>query len=1031
VDGTTANVSDYYCANVNGGGSPYTCPANGAFVEVTQYLGAPVNGTSVQNAPTTLVFYDALGRVIAQDVQAFDGNWNQVDTEYDSNGYVVVKSRPYETSLSTAQCPQGAVCTTLENDILGRVQMASYPNDKGGTSATGYQYEGLTTVVTNDLGQSTTTTRNVQGLVANVTDANNQTTSYSWDAFGDLLSVGTPKHANQLVNTYDVRGRKATSTDLDMGYWQYGYDSLGELITQISPVENNNGQSTTLGYDRLDRLESRTEPDMSANWYYDQAANGVGLPYQATCQGSACAGAAGGQTYVRTYHYDGFSRPSKLTTDYPALGTFTASESYDGTNGGTGTERLTTVTTFSGFQYTNGYNGVGYLDQITDANSNAVYWTANAMDASGNLTQETAGNGVSTYRTFWSESGRVEQIEAESSGAPPGGQPATIANLSYDWDTIGNLTSRNDTVNGVAENFCYLDNADGTANVLNRLSNYSVGSADASCTDGSLVKSIAYDNDGNIAQKSDIGGYSYGQGSAGPHALTSIATDAGVLVDGVANPNLVYDPDGNMVCVNAGSGCAGAARSYSWTSFDMAETVTQGASSATLAYDPEHNRGSQTDAGTGNVTWYFRNPAAGSASELLAGTTSTWRDYLVAYREIVAERFDTGGTPTVYYFVADHLASTAALTDANETQKEYDSYDAWGKRRNANGTDQPNCLSMHPQSFTLRGFTAQEEMDNFCLVNLNARLYDPALGRMLSADPTVPYPMSGQSFNRYSYVENNPLALVDPSGYAAGCPDDPTACAKIVCIECMDGNMPCWGCSGQGVWGVNSNGVVIGAEFAGWAFTNPQAFGAELAAFGVSSSLLASAGVIEIGGSGGGGSLGAGLGGAYAWLNGSGNSCSPGSGTACEGVPNGWGATSIGTATGVTITGPSQSLIIPGWGGPSFEQLGNSLQSMLNSPAGMQAVNDLIGFSKNAEQIGQIASRAGATGAIAGVATADPALFTAGVVLGGSGVVVTQIGSAAGLLGGGLQSVQQGSWAPFATSLIDFIEPDLNFSPLW
>ncbi|HEY3937924.1 MAG TPA: hypothetical protein VGL97_10865, partial [Bryobacteraceae bacterium] len=59
--------------------------------------------------------------------------------------------------------------------------------------------------------------------------------------------------------------------------------------------------------------------------------------------------------------------------------------------------------------------------------------------------------------------------------------------------------------------------------------------------------------------------------------------------------------------------------------------------------------------------------------------------------------------------------------------------DAWGNRRNASGTDYPTgCLTFHPGSLTLRGFTGQEEMDNLCLVNLNAdslgsELYLPAI----------------------------------------------------------------------------------------------------------------------------------------------------------------------------------------------------------------------------------------------------------------------------------------------------------------
>ncbi len=48
---------------------------------------------------------------------------------------------------------------------------------------------------------------------------------------------------------------------------------------------------------------------------------------------------------------------------------------------------------------------------------------------------------------------------------------------------------------------------------------------------------------------------------------------------------------------------------------------------------------------------------------------------------------------------------------------------------------------------------------------MKGRVYDPSIGRFLSADPHIQAPGNLQSFNRYSYVVNNPLSLVDPSGY--------------------------------------------------------------------------------------------------------------------------------------------------------------------------------------------------------------------------------------------------------------------------
>ena len=51
------------------------------------------------------------------------------------------------------------------------------------------------------------------------------------------------------------------------------------------------------------------------------------------------------------------------------------------------------------------------------------------------------------------------------------------------------------------------------------------------------------------------------------------------------------------------------------------------------------------------------------------------------------------------------------------------------------------------------------------IIHMNGRIYDPQLGRMLQADPFIQAPGNTQSYNRYSYVLNNPLAYNDPSGY--------------------------------------------------------------------------------------------------------------------------------------------------------------------------------------------------------------------------------------------------------------------------
>jgi RHS repeat-associated protein len=105
----------------------------------------------------------------------------------------------------------------------------------------------------------------------------------------------------------------------------------------------------------------------------------------------------------------------------------------------------------------------------------------------------------------------------------------------------------------------------------------------------------------------------------------------------------------------------------------------------------------------------------------------------------------------------------AVITNEAGAVVERLAYDAWGKRRFPNGADDP---AGSIESQTTRGFTGHEQLDDVALVHMNGRVYDPLVGRMISADPTVPDPLNAQAWNRYSYVGNDPLAFTDPSGFS-------------------------------------------------------------------------------------------------------------------------------------------------------------------------------------------------------------------------------------------------------------------------
>jgi RHS repeat-associated protein len=236
--------------------------------------------------------------------------------------------------------------------------------------------------------------------------------------------------------------------------------------------------------------------------------------------------------------------------------------------------------------------------------------------------------------------------------------------------------------------------------------------------------------------------------SALPHAVMSISGST-------LSTTYSYDPNGNQT--------AGLGRNVTWTSYNMPASITQGTLTVSFQHDDNHQRIAQvTPSGT---TLYIN--AFGVSAELFGAGTSaaSWTDYLSVGNARVGMRVlnVTAQTVSTRYFHTDHLGSVSVITDENAVVQERLSYDAWGKRRFASGADDPTGSIT---SQTTRGFTGEEELGTVGLVHLNGRVYDPMVGRMISADPTVPDPMNAQAWNRYSYVGNDPLTFTDPSGFS-------------------------------------------------------------------------------------------------------------------------------------------------------------------------------------------------------------------------------------------------------------------------
>jgi len=120
----------------------------------------------------------------------------------------------------------------------------------------------------------------------------------------------------------------------------------------------------------------------------------------------------------------------------------------------------------------------------------------------------------------------------------------------------------------------------------------------------------------------------------------------------------------------------------------------------------------------------------------------------------------SGNEFKMYYTYTDNLGSITTITDEDGNIVQSNRFGAWGEPMDYTG----NGTSNMQHDITDRGYTGHEHLTEFRLINMNGRLYDPQLGRMLSPDNYLQSPDNTQNFNRYSYVLNNPLKYTDPSG---------------------------------------------------------------------------------------------------------------------------------------------------------------------------------------------------------------------------------------------------------------------------
>ena len=682
---------------------------------------------------------------------------------------------------------------------------------------------------------------NKYGKPCTVTDYHNNITSYSYDSWGNLISVSRPDGSVEQTSmawdfygfynvTETASGKPETVVRYDAlnrevrrgvkrfdGQWQYvnkEYDVSGNMARESLPYRGTTPSYwNTYTYDHNNRQIVYSEASgRTTTWAYSGTSTttvkeGITSIITKDVSGNVVSAEDGGGTIAYTLRDDG--QPSKITAPGNVETVFTydnygrrtgvvdpsagvRTDSYvwnsDGSSAQTHTSPNGAITTYKDkygrvtlivrpeFNTTYTYNSYGLLTSEQSTNGTGKTYSYDGYDRLSMLTETVpdnkwlkrtftyglgsnvatityeSQNGVITTETYnysnghqtgvtipgttvWSlvsenDLGMPTQVTTGTVSRQYGftdyGYPTyrkmaggSLQNYAYQFDPQkGSLTSRQDLTHNYTETFTY--------DVLNRLT-------------GIGARSITYADNGNIVNVGDVGAINYGNFTR-PYQTTEYIPVSDSLV-------------------------SAATQTATYTSFNRPSTVTEGTANISFAYSADGQRvkmSSTSSTGYTNTRYYI-----GARYECDDdGLLQTERLYLGgdAYSApMVMDRATSQIQWRVRNIGRDYQGSITHIASSDGTLVAEYSYDPWGRLRN------PETLAIYtpdnePQLILGRGYTGHEHLQGLGLINMNARLYDPLLGRFLSPDPYIQAPDFTQNFNRYSYALNNPLKYTDKNG---------------------------------------------------------------------------------------------------------------------------------------------------------------------------------------------------------------------------------------------------------------------------
>jgi RHS repeat-associated protein len=697
--------------------------------------GSVLVSKSVDSLTTTLT-YDEFGRIATTTVP---GSYTINDVlSWDISGKQVWKktitySQPGRSGASiwfdllgreikkeTADFSSGLIATTTSYDARGNISSIDHPRRASEPSV----------LTVNDY--------DAYNRLSSIDDTNRGSTTISYSQTGGNTTVTRTTASGTTSQTSDASGLVISATDeggtLEYTYFSHGglksvvkngailtsneYDEYGR---QTKLIDANAG-TTTFDYNAFGELREETNGNgITHTMLYNSIGNVISrsAPQELTTYEYGTSN-SNGESKGKIKKITGFTPNNRFQQTYDNLGrVHKVTETTDGidhvtTYGYNVYGDVNSVTYPSGLVITKEYDNNGYLQNLKSGGS--IIYSTTTINGQGQVTNYTKGNGKSSSIEY--VKGFPTKYETQASTPT-----SFIQKLSMGWDyPKGILTSRTDARGTLkTETFSY----DG----LNRLT----GSTFSGITNGTT-----YLPNGNIETKTDAGSYSY-------HPVKSNA------VIGVTNPIPSPIPS--------------TQQDITYNSFMQPDKVIENNYVLEFTYGSDYERIKST-LKNGPTEVYTRQYFSNGYEKDNGSGISRELHFINSPVGLAAIIIKQNGTYTTHYTYTDHLGSILTVTDAsgNISATAEQSFDSWGRRRDPVTWELLPANTGLPPVWLYRGYTGHEHLDQFGLINMNARMYDPVLGRMLSPDLLVQESGITQSFNRYSYAMNNPLVNTDPDG---------------------------------------------------------------------------------------------------------------------------------------------------------------------------------------------------------------------------------------------------------------------------